>query len=329
MLVTKKTAATLGLSIHDGVGSKVSIFARRQMEKMGWEEGKGLGKNETGISKHIKAVKRDDSSGLGLESVEAAVVNENWWHDAFSKQLKTFQTTKRNSKSKKEKSKKKDTSDDAEKPPSYADLFAATGGARLGMRARANQKGKILRTEILNGDVVLRTTDYLVDPVSKNTQECETIEPETKREKRSRDTDIIDEVKEIVTVDPVKKERKKSKGADVTAEEVVAAEPETKRKKRSRDTDDIDEVKEIVTVDPVKKKKLKGDNVIAEEVVAAEPETKRKKKSRGTDDIDEVKEIVTVDPVKKEKKKSKSDDVTAEEVVVAEPETKRKKKSKA
>ena len=234
MLVTKKTAATLGLSIHDGVGSKVSIFARRQMEKMGWEEGKGLGKNETGISKHIKAVKRDDSSGLGLESVEAAVVNENWWHDAFSKQLKTFQTPKRNSKSKKEKSKKKDTSDDAEKPPSYADLFAATGGARLGMRARANQKGKILRTETLNGVVGLRTTDYLVDPVSKNTIEPETLEPETKRRKKSRGTDVIDEVMEIVTVDPVKKEKKKPKGDDVIAEEVVAAEPETKRKKKSK-----------------------------------------------------------------------------------------------
>ena len=30
---------------------------------------------------------------------------------------------------------------------SYEDLFAATGGARLGMRARAKQSGKLKRTE--------------------------------------------------------------------------------------------------------------------------------------------------------------------------------------
>ena len=105
MLVTKKTAVAMGLSIHDGVGSKVSVFARRQMEKMGWEEGKGLGKNETGISKHIKAVKRDDSSGLGLESAQAAEQPDNWWHDAFSKNLKTFSSS---SGGKKKRSKKRD-----------------------------------------------------------------------------------------------------------------------------------------------------------------------------------------------------------------------------
>ena len=45
-MFTKKTAAKRGLSIHDGAGSAVSSFARKQMEKMGWSEGKGLGKNE-------------------------------------------------------------------------------------------------------------------------------------------------------------------------------------------------------------------------------------------------------------------------------------------
>ena len=293
MLVTKKTAATLGLSIHDGVGSKVSIFARRQMEKMGWEEGKGLGKNETGISKHIKAVKRDDSSGLGLESVEAVEVNDNWWHDAFSKQLKTFQTPKKGSKSKKEKSLRKGTTDDAEKPPSYADLFAATGGARLGMRARASQKGKILRTESSNVDVRLSTAEQ---SVSSDTQSL--MESDAKRKKKSRGADVIDEVTEVVAVDPGMRKKKKSKG-DAVIEEVAdesrldvpaTGEPDAKRKKKSRGADVIDEVTEVVAVDPGmrKKKKSKGDAVIEEVAdesrldvpATGEPDAKRKKKSR-------------------------------------------------
>ena len=237
MLVTKKTAATLGLSIHDGVGSKVSIFARRQMEKMGWEEGKGLGKNETGISKHIKAVKRDDSSGLGSESVEAVEINENWWHDAFSKQLKTFQAPKKGLKSKKEKSLRKGTTDDAEKPPSYADLFAATGGARLGMRARASQKGKILRTESSNVDVGLCTAEQLT-----SSDTLSSLEPDSKRKKKSRGADVINEVTEIVAVDPGMRKKKKSKGdvvieeaADEScSEEPVARKSDAKRKNKSR-----------------------------------------------------------------------------------------------
>ena len=48
-MFTKKTAAKRGLSIHDGAGSAVSSFARKQMEKMGWTEGKGLGKNEGNV----------------------------------------------------------------------------------------------------------------------------------------------------------------------------------------------------------------------------------------------------------------------------------------
>lgn len=46
--------------------------------------------------------------------------------------------------SKKKKSKK--TLEDRS-PPTFEELYAATGGARLGMRARMSQKGKIARAE--------------------------------------------------------------------------------------------------------------------------------------------------------------------------------------
>jgi Pin2-interacting protein X1 len=272
MLVTKKTAATLGQSIHDGVGSKVSVFARRQMEKMGWQEGKGLGKNENGISKHIKATKKDDNSGLGLESVVSEEVTENWWHDSFSKQLKTFlpcSTGKKQKLKKSERTSKKNSASDVEAPPSYAELFAATGGARLGMRARASQKGKILRTE--GGTAA-------TDP---QTDISVALEPEVKRKKKSRRTDdavalLEDERDEVMDADePEVKRKKKSRRTDDALallederDEVMDAdEPEVKRKKKSRSVDTIALVKE-------------DRNDVTQ---ALDPETKRKKKSRTKD----------------------------------------------
>ena len=239
MLVTKKTAVAMGLSIHDGVGSKVSVFARRQMEKMGWEEGKGLGKNETGISKHIKAVKRDDSSGLGLESAQAAEQPDNWWHDAFSKNLKTFSSS---SGGKKKRSKKSENSE-AEAPPSYAELFAATGGARLGMRARASQKGKLLRTE---GSSTEETSQPLPDDVL-----CadDSVAPKMKK-KKSKTTHSVEEEESEIVVEPIhveidtkeKSKKKKSKSTHSVEEEEseIIVEIDTKeksRKKKSKSSD--------------------------------------------------------------------------------------------
>ena len=40
-------------------------FGYRMLAKMGWNEGKGLGKNEDGMQDHIKVKKRDDTLGLG------------------------------------------------------------------------------------------------------------------------------------------------------------------------------------------------------------------------------------------------------------------------
>jgi Pin2-interacting protein X1 len=148
MLLGKKTLAKLGSQMNDNAGSKPSNFAMRQMEKMGWTEGKGLGKNESGIAEHIKITKREDAAGLGTEALktEAMEASESWWHDAFTVNLKKI-TAKHEKKSKSSKKRKAEEVEVSDKPPSYDELFKATGGARLGMRARADQKGKIKRTE--------------------------------------------------------------------------------------------------------------------------------------------------------------------------------------
>lgn len=190
LLLSKKSIDRAGKTVNESQGSAVSAFARRQLEKMGWQEGKGLGKNEDGMASHIKQKKKDDVAGIGADKSTEFVVdsllkggaktsitggNDNWWHDAFAANLKSMHKTKRDKKDKKDKKKRRtaevedneaeekrlkkkksrrsdeeDQVDDDDKNlrcPTMEELFAATGGARLGMRARADQAGKFARSE--------------------------------------------------------------------------------------------------------------------------------------------------------------------------------------
>jgi Pin2-interacting protein X1 len=84
LIVTKKTLKTLGSQMNESAGSKVSSFARRHMEKLGWKEGDGLGKRGDGMKKHIKIKKKQDNEGLGkvIQPVIDSVDNV-WWAQAF------------------------------------------------------------------------------------------------------------------------------------------------------------------------------------------------------------------------------------------------------
>jgi len=53
------------------------------MLKLGWSQGKGLGKNEDGMATHIKVDKRSDKLGIGSEVDETGNL-------AFSKQIHGF-----------------------------------------------------------------------------------------------------------------------------------------------------------------------------------------------------------------------------------------------
>jgi Pin2-interacting protein X1 len=329
MLVTKKTATKLGMSIYDANGSKVSDFAQRQMEKMGWQEGKGLGKNETGISKHIKAVKRDDNSGLGSESVQAEEVAENWWHDAFSKQLKVFQSSSSCKKSKSKKSSKKKKNDSDDLPPSYAELFAATGGARLGMRARANQKGKHLRTE----NAFAITTEQLecVPTTDEMHSSSEMDDGKKKKSKKSiktirsegiaADEMISEKVQSLSQFDDgeKKKDKKKKKIESISAGERTPEEippslsklsHEEKKKDKKRKCESIapeetpasEEVHSLCEPrdgEKKKDKKRKSESINAEETLSSEEVQSSSKLGDGEK--------------KKDKKKRKSESINADE----------------
>lgn len=180
--MNKKTIAKMGLDVTQSGGSKVSSFALKQMEKMGWKEGQGLGKNETGMTKHIVAKKRDDNVGLGGEDIEAVALPENWWHDAFATNLSNMKN-----KMKGKKSSKKDKHKPSEAPPTYDELFKATGGARLGMRARADQKGKLKRTELQISAVASDTTNTTDETNEDAGSDMEAKKHSKKKRKKSSD----------------------------------------------------------------------------------------------------------------------------------------------
>jgi len=58
-------------------------FAQNQLQKQGWEEGKGLGKSENGIRSAIKVKVKNNKGGLGHDS--AAEFTFHWWDHIFNK----------------------------------------------------------------------------------------------------------------------------------------------------------------------------------------------------------------------------------------------------
>lgn len=50
--------------LNEHISSKPSNFAKKQLEKMGWKEGEGLGKNKQGLKEHIRVHKKSSSEGV-------------------------------------------------------------------------------------------------------------------------------------------------------------------------------------------------------------------------------------------------------------------------
>lgn len=136
--------------------SSQQSFAKRQLEKMGWTEGTGLGKNRDGMKEHVKIKQRQDNMGLGQEKEMAKEMANVWWKDSVGGTLARLQQQKKMDKEKKKRKKDKKKGSKSKSGESiktsiktYTDeeLFEATGGARFGMRAQRRAEGKWKRTE--------------------------------------------------------------------------------------------------------------------------------------------------------------------------------------
>eukprot|EP00752_Nemacystus_decipiens_P007417 g6631.t1 len=148
-LLGKRELKRLASVANDGAGTGYSGFAKGMMAKMGWAEGQGLGKDKQGRSTYVQVKKKDDNAGLGKEKAQQNNVNDQWYFNAFDSALANMGGKK---KKKKKDKKTKDTAGEEEQSEEgagcmYNKMFKATGGARMGMRARASQNGKLARTE--------------------------------------------------------------------------------------------------------------------------------------------------------------------------------------
>ncbi|XP_041988101.1 G patch domain-containing protein 4 [Aricia agestis] len=78
-------------------------FARKQLEKYGWTDGKGLGKNENGISQALKPKLKRSVAGIGYDA--ASDFTEHWWSALYDKAAKNVEVEEKNGKTKKIKTK--------------------------------------------------------------------------------------------------------------------------------------------------------------------------------------------------------------------------------
>lgn len=70
----------------------MSNFAKEQLLKWGWIEGKGLGKNENGIAEALRPKLKFNSEGLGYNSSSST----EWWQTAFDNASKNIVINKQN-----------------------------------------------------------------------------------------------------------------------------------------------------------------------------------------------------------------------------------------
>ncbi|TNV75709.1 hypothetical protein FGO68_gene16878 [Halteria grandinella] len=94
-----------------------SSLAETLMKKMGWSEGKGLGKHETGETEVLQIKRREEGQALGAAN-QTAAANFKWdnqfWIDAYNKSASKLAAIENKDKDKK-RGKKKDNKKDKKK----------------------------------------------------------------------------------------------------------------------------------------------------------------------------------------------------------------------
>ncbi|KAG7402246.1 hypothetical protein PHYBOEH_003505 [Phytophthora boehmeriae] len=189
-LVGKKLMSRLGGMANESAAAEVSDFAKRQMEKMGWSKGKGLGKNEQGVKSHVKVKRREELQGVGAEKKEVQEQGNQWWYNVYDRMASKIvvdasddeQKSKKSKKSKKDKKRKREAADKKYRVPTDEELFAATGGKLFGRRAYGSCNGKLKRDEMQ-----LKQSKKQKDEDTPATTSSDSADDETERKKAKKD----------------------------------------------------------------------------------------------------------------------------------------------
>nr|CCA21901.1 conserved hypothetical protein [Albugo laibachii Nc14] len=161
----KKYLKTLQRMPNEAAACAVSDFALRQMQKMGWKEGKGLGKREEGVTCSIRVRKRDESVGIGYGVVSSNTKETQWWSNVYdtiaSKVQIDCEEPKKKRKRKKKALKPVDKQPNDKNPEKQKigwstltdeELLAATGGKLFGQRAYGSCLGKLRRVSTISNN---------------------------------------------------------------------------------------------------------------------------------------------------------------------------------
>jgi Pin2-interacting protein X1 len=214
-LAGSKLRKQLSGSLQEHVSAPTSTFARKQLEKMGWSDGTGLGKKRDGIKTHIKVKKRKDQEGIGADkaAAEKQTSSEQWWKDSLGDTLARL-SSKGGKKSDKKNRKRKDYTDE--------ELFEATGGSRFGMRAAPTKnlsKWRRSESELEETDKVSveeGTAGAAQGDLTKEVDALPVDESVSKKEKKKKKSDKMAkkanrEVKVKLATEEKKKSRKEKK----------------------------------------------------------------------------------------------------------------------
>lgn len=260
-LCGRKHKSKMGANLNEAVATGPNAFARKQLEKLGWTEGTGLGKHRNGTKTHIRVTKRKDEQGIGAAStdIDPVVTGEQWWKSsvgntlarlsaaaaANKKKKKSSKKDKKSSSSKKDKKEKKKQSKSKKRKLEYTDeeLFEATGGARFGMRAQTQQNGKWNRAEkgitVEEEETALKNTEWDGMSAPKVVLKKDEKKKTKKKTKTKSENSVKEEEQQDEQQQPPKKKRRKTTttASSEDNEDEVKDKKKDKKSKKSKKKD--------------------------------------------------------------------------------------------
>lgn len=224
-------------------------FGKRLMEKMGWKQGLGLGKDLNGATSHVRIAKKDDTKGLGVTAYALIKAEED--ADQSKRAQHAFSNAKLRSVGGKVES---DSEEEEEEEGDFngidvtrlskqdLEMFLLCGKRRLGRRAGRPQKGKWNREMLADKSMEVtmggRNDEVGVESNAKPTEECEeSVQREGQEKKKRRDEPEMEQP----VAEETKKKKMKRDDFEMTEDEPVVEGTKHHKKSRKELIDDHDE----------------------------------------------------------------------------------------
>eukprot|EP01089_Gocevia_fonbrunei_P002098 TRINITY_DN1208_c0_g1_i1.p1 TRINITY_DN1208_c0_g1~~TRINITY_DN1208_c0_g1_i1.p1 ORF type:complete len:281 (+),score=98.78 TRINITY_DN1208_c0_g1_i1:129-971(+) len=254
-----------------------SKFGYKMLEKMGWEDGKGLGANEDGRTDHVKVSKKSDAGGIGTQkdTTGKAWIENTFQYSALLANLnKVYNGTEKEESSADSSSEKdeKETTVSVSSPTQAAGgLRSETVRARWSYRRILREKGTVYSTDALS--CILGGAA----PTKPVEEKCEVKEESTQpKDNHNSGTMITNSMNmndyfKLKMAEMENRKRKREEGVvtpEVTRSEEPAETVETKTQEQSEEP-------------PKKKKKTSKKNKKSKKEKKAKKEKKKSKKKKG------------------------------------------------